>query len=48
MKRCMLLSEGTDIQIQQHIHQKGFNFCPPLYYYDKVIVELEKRHKQRI
>ena len=40
--RCTLLPEGTDIQIQQHIQQKDLNLCLPLYYYGKVIVELEK------
>ena len=41
-KRCALLPEGTDVHIQQHIHQKDLNFCLPLCYYGKVIVELEK------
>ena len=52
-KRGTLLPEGTDIHIQQHIHQKDLNFCLKLYYYarlgcyiitmqSKVIVELAK------
>ena len=41
-KRCTLLSEGTDAQIQQHINQKDLNFCQPLYYCAKVTVELGK------
>ena len=41
-KRCILHTEGTSIHIQQHIHQKDLNLCLPLYYYDKVIAELEK------
>ena len=35
-------SDGTDVRIQQHIHQKDLNLCLPLYQYGKVIVELEK------
>ena len=41
-KRCTLLPDGTDVRIQQHIHQKDLNLCLPLYQYGKVIVELEK------
>ena len=40
--RCILLPDGTDVHIQQHIHQKYLNLCLPPYYYGKVIVELEK------
>ena len=46
-KRCNLPPEGTNVHIQQHIHQKVLNFCLPLYYHCKVIAELEK-HRQRI
>ena len=38
----MASSEGTDAHIQQNIHQKDLDFCLPLYFYAKVIVELEK------
>ena len=41
-KRCTLLPEGKDVHIQQHIHQRDLNLFLPLYYYGKVIVELEK------
>ena len=41
-KRFTLLPEGTDVHIQQYIHQKDLNLCVPRYYHDKVIVELEK------
>ena len=41
-KRCTLLPEGTDAHIHQYIHQNDLDLCPPLYHYDKVIVELEK------
>ena len=41
-KRCTLLYKGTDVHIQQHIHQKYLNLCLLLHYYGKVIVELEK------
>ena len=41
-KWCALLPEGTDIHIQQHIHQKDLNLCLPLHYQGNVIVELEK------
>ena len=37
-----LLPEGKDVHIQQHFHQKDLNFCLPLYYYSKVIVESER------
>ena len=46
-KRYTLLPEGTDVHIQQHIHQKDLILCLPLYYYAKVLVELEK-HRQGI
>ena len=45
--RYSYLPKGTGAHIQQHIYQKDLNFCLPLYYYAKVIVELEK-HKQGI
>ena len=41
-KRSTLLPKGTDLHIQQHIYQKDLNLCLPLYYYAKVIVELEQ------
>ena len=37
-KSSSLLPEGTDVHIQQHIHQKYSNLCHPLYY-AKVTVE---------
>ena len=40
-KRCTHLPEGADVHIQQHTHQKDLNLFLPLYYYGKVIVELE-------
>ena len=45
--RYSYLPKGAGAHIQQHIYQKDLNFCLPLYYYAKVIVELEK-HKQGI
>ena len=30
------------VHIQQHIHQKDLILCLPLYYYGKVIAELQK------
>ena len=36
------LPEGTDVHIRQYIHQKDLNLFLPLYYYAKVIAELEK------
>ena len=33
--------EGTDVHIQQHIHQKGLNICLTSFYYAKIVVELE-------
>ena len=41
-KRCTLPSEGTDVHIQQYNHQKDLNLCLSLYYFGRVIVELEK------
>ena len=41
-KRCTLLPEGKYVHIQQYIQQKYMNLCLPLYYYGKVIAELEK------
>ena len=43
-----LLPQGTDEHIQQHNHKKDLNPCLSLYHYGKVIVELEKKHKQGI
>ena len=40
-KRCTLLPDGTDKHIQQHIHEKDLNLCLRLYYYGKVLAELE-------
>ena len=37
-KRCTLPTEGTDVQVQHHIHQKDLNLCLPLCYHGKVIV----------
>ena len=34
--------DGTDVHIQQHIHQKDLILCLPLYYHPKVIAEVEK------
>ena len=39
---CAVLPEGTDVHIQQHNHQKDLNLCLSLYYFGRVIVELEK------
>ena len=36
------IPEGTDVHILQHIHQKELNLCLLLYYYGKVIAEIEK------
>ena len=49
-KRYTLLPEGTDIQIQQHPHnyRKDLNPCLSLYYYGKVIVELENNTNKEI
>ena len=41
-KRCTLLPEGTDVHIEHCNHQKDLSFCLLLYYYGKVIIELEK------
>ena len=46
-KRYILLSQCTDVHIQQHIHKNVLNLCLPLYYYGNVVVKLEK-HKQGI
>ena len=46
-KRCTFLPEGTDVHIQKHIYEKDLNLFLPLFYYTKVIVELQK-HRQRI
>ena len=37
-----LFPDGTDILIQKHNHQKDLHHCLLLYYYGKVIAELEK------
>ena len=42
----ILLPDGPDVHIQQHSHQKHLNPCLSLYYYGKVIVELEKNTKK--
>ena len=34
--------EGKDVHIQQHIIHKDLNLCLLLFYYGKVIIELEK------
>ena len=47
-KRCVLLSEGTDVHIQQHIHQKDLNLCLTLYYYGKVFDQLEKKQTRNL
>ena len=47
-KRSILLPEGTDVHIRQHIHQKDLNLCLPLYYYGKVIAELEKTQTRNL
>ena len=41
-KKCTRHPEGKDVHIQQQIQQKDLNLCLPIYYYGKVIVELEK------
>ena len=41
-KRSNFYPEGTDVHIQQYIHQKDLNLYLPLYYYGQVIVELDK------
>ena len=41
-KRCTILTEGTDLHIQQHIHQKNINLFLTSCYYTKIIVDLEK------
>ena len=40
-EKCSVLPEGTDVRIQQHIHQKNLNLCQTSYYYAKVIVKLK-------
>ena len=35
------------LHIQVHNHENNLNHCLWLYYYDKFIVELEKKHKQQ-
>ena len=41
-ERHTILPDGTDVHIQQHIHQKDLNICLALYFHARVIVELEK------
>ena len=41
-ERHTILPEGTDVHIQQHIHQKDLNIRLTLYFHAKAIVELEK------
>ena len=47
-ERCILLTEGTDVHIQQHIHQKYLNLCLSLHYYAKLLLLTWKKHKQEI
>ena len=47
-KRNTLPPEGTDINIQQHNHRKDLNPCLSLYYYGKVIVELENTQTRNL
>ena len=42
-KKRHILPADTEVHIQLHIHQKYLNLCLTLYYYAKVIVELEKK-----
>ena len=46
--RYTLLPKGTDTHIPQQNYQKFLNSCLSLYYYGKVIAELEKNNKQVI
>ena len=46
-KWCTLLPEGTDVHIQQHIHQKDLKLCLQLHFYVKVIVKFEKRQRSK-
>ena len=41
-KRCTPLPKGTEVHIQQHIHEKDLHLCLPLNYYGKFFVKLEK------
>ena len=41
-KRYSILPEGTDVHIQQDIHQKDLKLSLTSCYYAKVVVELEK------
>ena len=47
-KKRHILPEDTDVHIQLHIYQKYLNLCLTLYYYAKVIVELENKHKEML
>ena len=47
-RRGALFHEGTDAHIHEHIHQQDLKLCLPLYYYSKVIVELEKTHTSNL
>ena len=40
--QIFLRAQMYTLHVQQYIHQKDLNLCLPLYYYAKVIVELEK------
>ena len=41
-----VLPEGTDAHIQEQIHQKDLHLFLPLFYYAKLIVELENTNKE--
>ena len=41
-RRDIILLEGTDVHIQQYIHQKDLNLCLTSFDYAKVIDKLEK------
>ena len=45
-KRYIILPEGRDVHIQQHIHQKDLNLCLTSYDCGKIIDELEKHNKE--
>ena len=47
-KRYTLLPEGTDIHIQQHNCWKDLNPCLSIYYYGKVIVELQNSQTRNL
>ena len=47
-KRYTFVAEGTDVHMEQHIHQKELNLCLPLYYNAKVLVELGKTQARNL